>query len=57
MSSGLWTASLNIPKSWIDWCVVIPTKLNIASCTWLWKTSPVLCFVGGIHLMGCFAKI
>ena len=52
MSIGLCTASLNMPRSSMLWCVVTPTRLNIASCTWLWKMSPLLNFVGGIHLIG-----
>ncbi len=57
MRSGVWIASLNMPSSSIDWPVVIPTRLNIASWTWLWKMSPVLNLVGGIHLIGCRSKI
>ena len=34
MRSGLWIASLNMPSSSIDWFVVTPTRLNIASWTW-----------------------
>ena len=57
MSSGFWTASLNIPSSSIDWFVVMPTRSNIASWTCAKKMSPVLCFVGGIHLIGWRSKI
>ena len=49
---GVTTASVIIPTSRIPCPVIVPTRLKNPSSRLPRNTSPVMCFVGGIHFNG-----